>query len=379
MNSPRRIILAIFITNLVIIADAMEMPPIQSNENVNIMTDMVQNITKQIKKLRDRIITIDPEVDTMAVQEAILEIQNLENPIWALKFFIEDQKKRNRKFINQLNDEGMPPRIVEEELEVTLRHDLNAIGLTLGIGTDQEDYELWYLVSEENKIYDMIENLRGPLIRFKNLKNRYPDYAIFIAENKRYTPQEAHVILHIASYVTSVNEALALAEKDSGRYLLNLLKTYVDWLPWGTHLDEDVEIVKMHGSIMSITDKNNMTMLDWTKELIKKVKEARNKLRRKNISTIFMEESLQQLRELATMLKGIKRTDTGELRKITTRSLLRPEKNVPAERGLWPYERPMTEKEKKHIERMKALNLATEKELLEVSDIAQVNPEYKKN
>ena len=105
----------------------------------------------------------------------------------------------------------------------------------MGIGTDRGrintegafvdwNEDIWKFCSEEDKIYDMIENLTGPLIRLKNLKNRYPAYLTFFAENKRYTPQETHVIGHIATYVISVQEALALAEKDSGRYLLNLYK-----------------------------------------------------------------------------------------------------------------------------------------------------------
>lgn len=348
-------------------------------KDVNTMTDMVQAIARKVKNLRDRIITINPEIDTQDVQMAIDEIKGLEKPVQDLKNYVQEKKAANPNFVNALNDEGMPPRIIEGELELSFRHDLNAIGMTLGIGTDrwtinaqgvlQWNEDIWKLVHQEDKIYDMIENLSGPLIRFRNFKNRYSDYLTFFAENKRYTPQEAHVILHIATYVISVREALKLAQIDGGRYLLNLVKTYVDWLPWGTHLDEDVEIVKLHGSIMSITDKNNKRMFDWTHGLINNIKETRYAMRRNQQSTTYIDETLQQLYELATMLKGVKKTDTGELRKITTRSPLRTEKNVTP--GLWPYERPMTEEEKEHIARMKGLGLETERELLEVSDIAR--------
>ena len=128
----------------------------------------------------------------------------------------------------------------------------------------------------------------------------------------------------------------------------------------------------MHGSIMSITDKNNRTMLDWTNELINNVKDAINTMQRSHQTTGYMDKALHQLLEIATMLKGVKKTDTGEVRKIPTRSLLRTEKNVlnPIT-GLKPYERTMTEEEKEHIARMKGLGLETERHLLEVSDIAQ--------
>lgn len=379
------------ILGLAISLNAFELPPqAPSSQDANTMTDMVQGIARKVKNLRDRIITIDPEKDTQAVQAAVQEIQGLEKQVQDLNNFVHAKKAANPDFINQLNDEGMPPRIVEGEIELSFRHDLNAIGMSLGIGndrgtiTEQGTLEGWSedlskLVQQEDKIYDTIENLHGPLIRFKNLKNRYPDLLTFFAENKRYTPQEAHVILHIATYVIAVREALALAPKDGGRYLLNLLKTYVAWLPWGTHLDEDVEVIKMHGSIMSITDKNNKTMLDWTNELINNVKDAMRAMERNHQPTKYLEESLQQLQQIAIMLKGTLPTDTGELKKIPSRSLLRTEKSRLDELGLKPYMRPMSEEEKAHIARMKGLGLETERELLEVSDIATLNPELQKN
>jgi hypothetical protein len=373
------------------VLNAMELPPPPGSQAVNTMTTKVQDLAARVKDLRDSVVTIDPDTDIQRLAAAIIEIEDLQSPLQEYKSYIQQKMDEDPEFINRLNDEGMPPRIVEGQLELSLRHDLNAIGMTLGIGTDRgtitpegtlEGYskDIHQLVSQEDEIYDMIENLSGPLIRFKNLKSRYPAYLIFFTENRRYTPQEAHVILHIANYVLSVKEALSLAQKDNGRYLLNLLKTYVDWLPWGTHLDEDVEVIKMHGSIMSITDKNNKTMLDWTKELINDVQETINAMKKNQQPTAYMEEALVQLNELATMLKGVVPTDTGQLKKIPTRSLLRTEKNVinPVT-GLKPYERPMTEEEKEHIARMKGLGLETERELLEVSDIAATNPELQKN
>ena len=340
------------------------------SEAVNTMTTMVQTIAAKVRRLRDNIATINPDKDIQKKEEAILEIKNLEKPVLDLKSFVQKEKRKNPDFINQLNNEGMPPRIIEEELELCFRHDLEAIGMSLGIGGYRENSDIDRLGAEEWAIYSMIENLSGPVMVFKNLNTRYKNYFEFLAENKRYSPQEAHVILHIATYVIAVRHALTLVEKDAGRYLLNLLKTYVDWLPEATHLDESVEITMRHGSIISVTDKNNKTMFDWTNDLINKVKAASEVLKKRNISTVYMEDSLKQLREIAMMLKGIIRTETGK-RKLTTRDPLRTSKRDFHPETGFPYVRPLTEEEKKNIARIKALNLSTERELVEVSDVAQ--------
>ncbi len=339
------------------------------SEAVNTMTTMAQGITAKVRNLRDKIVTIDPEKDIQQKEEAILEINNLEKPLHDLKIFVQKEKRKNPGFINQLNTEGMPPRIIEEEVELCFRHDLDAIGMSLGIGAAEENYDIWKLGDEEWKIYSMIENLSGPVVIFKNLDKRYKNYLEFVAENKRYSPQEAHVILHIATYVIAMRECLALAEKDAGRYLFNLLKTYVDWLPEATHFGENVEIIMQHGSLISVMDKNNKTMLDWTNDLINQVKVKSESLKKRNISTIYTDESLKQLREIAMMLKGIIRIETGK-RKLATRDPLRLKKafNPAAIPG---YESPLTEEEKKNIERLKALNLSTEKKLIDVSYKAQ--------
>jgi hypothetical protein len=340
-----------------------------ASEAVNRMTTMVQGITAKVRNLRDRIASIDPEKDIQRADEAIAEITNLEQPLHDLKLFVQAEKRRNPDIINQLNTEGMPPRIVEEEVELCFRHDLDALGMSLGIGSSGDNYDIWKLGNDEWAIYSMIENLSGPTMMFKNLSNRYKNYLEFVAENKRYSPQEAHVILHIANYVIAVRESLALAEKDAGRYLLNLLKTYVDWLPEATHFRENVEIIMQHGSLISVTDKNNKTMLDWTNTLIDQVKQKSEALRARNISTMYMNDALKQLQEIAMMLKGIIRTETGK-RKLATRDPLSLRKafNPAAIPG---YESPLTEEEKRNIDRLKALNPSTEKKLIDVSYKAQ--------
>lgn len=60
MKLSKRMALVAFIMSAGIV-NAMEKPSVQSSQAVNTMTDMVQAITKRVKYLRDRTITIDPE------------------------------------------------------------------------------------------------------------------------------------------------------------------------------------------------------------------------------------------------------------------------------------------------------------------------------
>jgi hypothetical protein len=72
------------------------------------------------------------------------------------------------------------------------------------------------------------------------------------------------------------------------------------------------------------------------------------------------------------LLKGIVRTDTGK-RKLETRDPLKTAKRDfdPATGFSKDFFRPLAEQEKKDIARIKALNPATEKELIDVYDTAQ--------
>jgi len=348
------------------------------NPAVNRMTDMVQAICRRVKDLRDKSITIKSD-DTKSVEEAKSEIQALETPMLEYQTFINDQKRAVPDFINHVNNEGMPPRVIEVELELSLRHDLEAISMTLGLGTFLENKDVDDLQSLESEIYDAIENLTGPVLKFKNLVHRYGSYRTFLQENKKYTQQESHVILHIATYVSQVTEALALADKDGGRYLFNLLKTYVEWLPEATHMRGLVEEVEAHGSLMGIADKNNRTMLDWTRELIETVKKKRAGLSATESSTIFFDDAINQLLELARILKHgltkkyIYNKETGkeeaQLKKIETRSFA-PSTKINPKTGQ-AYRSIST--------RIKALDLATHrKDLGEVADTAgyELNEEF---
>ncbi len=403
---------SIAILSLTGMLNAMEPASAAGNKDVNILTNMVRHLTKNVRDIRDKSIKINPEKDTNDLKELINEIKHLAGQLQAIKIFVEKAIATDPDFKNKLNDEGMPPRIVEGELELSFRYDLDAIGMILALGTPPYDtdeqikatnellkttpYEqqiaiydrlettsalkmaIWELTTVEYGIYNVLENLSGPLIRFKNLKNRYKSYLDFIAENKRYTPQEAHVALHIAAYVIAVEEAFALAKYDGGRHLYYLLKTYVNWLPEGTHMDESVEVIKGHGSIMSITDKNGKTMLDWTKELSEKAKALRESLNQHKKSSVFMDNAIQEFAEIENILtKGLTKTESGEIKKIKSRSFLDIEKAKLNELGFRIEKRPMTPEEVEHIARMKGLHLEmgkpieTEQELLEVSDISQ--------
>src|SRR5260221_7772925 len=91
---------------------------INSSEAANTMTTLVQQITAKVRNLRDEVVTINPDIDIQQKDAAILEIKNLEPLLLTLKSFVQKEKRKNPNFINQLNDEGMPPRIIEEEVEL---------------------------------------------------------------------------------------------------------------------------------------------------------------------------------------------------------------------------------------------------------------------
>lgn len=403
MNLSKNIVLAIL--SMSTLLNAMEQPPqATGNKDANILTDMVRHLTKSVRDIRDKSIKANPEKDTNALNALVKEIKDLTGQLQAIKTFVENAIAADPDFKNKLNNEGMPPRIIEGELELSFRYDLDAIGMMLAEGTPPYDtdelktgtyerimaiyerqtatYELKEAIQEltivEYGIYNVLENLKGPQIRFNNLSKRYKNYGPFIAEEregtykstihgKRYTPQEAHVALHIAAYVIAVEEAFALAKYDGGRHLYYLLKTYVNWLPEGTHMDESVEVIKGHGSIMSITDKNGKTMLDWTKELSEKAKRLNQ-----DKKSVFMDNAIKEFAEIEKILtKGLTKTESGEIRKMKTRSFLDLEKAKLNELGFRIEKRPMKPEEELHIKRMEALNLETKQELLETSDIAQ--------
>jgi hypothetical protein len=376
MNISKNILLTVFITTFFTINCFGN-----GDKNVNILTDMVQQLTKKVRDLRDRSININTEKDTKALKEVLVEVKGFANQLHAIKNFVEKAITADPNFKNKLNDEAMPPRIIEGELELSFRYDLEAIGLMLAAEASPQDKQelkeaLWELTMVEFGIYNTLENLQGPLITFNNLEKRYKKYGQFIIEEregkykdstygKRYTAQEAHVVLHIAAYVTSVEEALDLAKYDGGRHLYYLLKTYVDWLPEGTHMDEDVEIIKAHGSIMSITDRNGRTMLDWTKELKKKAEILNKSLKENNKPSIFMDKAIKKFTAIEKILtQGITKTQTGEIKKIKTRS---PDTSTTKLNSLG------FKIEKRPATRAESLDLATEQELSEVAERAQQN------
>jgi hypothetical protein len=134
-------------------------------------------------------------------------------------------------------------------------------------------------------------------------------------------------------------------------------------------------VIKGHGSIMSITDKNGKTMLDWTKELSEKAKRLNQ-----DKKSVFMDNAIKEFAEIEKILtKGLTKTESGEIRKMKTRSFLDVEKAKLNELGFRIEKRPMMPEEKKHIARVEALNLETKQELLETSDIAQAEFKSVKN
>jgi len=270
---------------------------------------MVKKVVDAINAIILESTYIDPTNQPEAVQKIVNDIQNLKTPLLQLKRFV----KKDPDFKNKLNDEGMPPRIIEEELELAIRHDLDAAIRSLGLSG--ENY-LSDLADIEFEIYNKIEDRDGRLMTFNHLGERYESYTRFFSEEregrfeesafgKRYTPQEAHVTIHIASFVNSMEEALKFAQHDGGRHLCNLLHTYIEWAyDPGTHVHYDIDIVKSHGSLRGIADKNGKTILDWTKSFRKKTDN----------------ESRELLRAFESAIrKGIYRDEeTGELKKITS-------------------------------------------------------------
>lgn len=252
----------------------------KGDKQVNELTNMVRSFCKQLT----------PDV----------EVQQLKKPFEKIKKFIEQKAQEDAEFKNKLNDEGMPPRIIEEELELRLRHVLSAkeklIYQKISDTCFEENewkqgakFELCFdnqvrknkdikliksIIDEEMQVYALIENLNGPVVVFKNLSRRYDDYASFIKEGKKYTEQEAHVLIHLLTYENGVKEGILFAQEDQGDYLRKLLDTYIEWLPDNTHTSQEVGELIAHGSILSAKNKKGKTMLDITKELKKQAKTA---------------------------------------------------------------------------------------------------------
>jgi hypothetical protein len=249
----------------------------------------------------------------------------------------------------------MPPRIIEGELELAFRYELDAVSRSMGLGTVEENYDLNMLDWIEGDIYNTLENLQGPNIRFNNLDRRYKEYKRFLAEEhegkgkfgKRYTPQEAHVVLHIAAFVTEVEEAYEAAKYDNGRHLVNILRVYLNWLQtYSTHTHYDVAIVQAHGSILSIMDKNGKTMLDWTNELSKRLGKSK-------VSGTYIEEAKKLFAEITRSLrKGLfENPETKAIEPVKTRDVLSSYEKL-NEWGFKPVKQPVSG-------RLKGLNLET--------------------
>ena len=368
---------------------------IKHSEQVDMMAIQVNHIVNTIKSLRSKIATIDPAKNDAAVQKAVSEIAALIEPIENMHDFIQQNIKDDPDFNNKLSSDGMPPRIIEEILSLNFRHELDSIQQILDVGHnhiiahDEADYYernhsinyfIWKLQDEESKISQMVEDYTtdtilehrsGLVLRFKNVQDQYSEYFDFFAENKKYTQEEAHVIMHLATYVIQTKEALELSEKDDGRYLYNLLKTYADWLPEGTHTSHDTRIVKMHGSLMGIADKNNKTMLDYTNELINQIQTRRSIMKIKKSSILYMDQSLQELNEITFALKGFRRNpETGEVTKIPTRTLW-ADKSLSSEYNPWE----MGEEEQSRIASIKGLGLetTTRKTLNALQEVPETN------
>lgn len=283
----------------------------QADEDVNVFTD----------KVRAFCALLAPDV----------EIKTLEKPFADIKKFIENKVKNDSNFKDKLNDEGMVPRIIEQELELRLRHTLAAKAKELygkhwadclqsagrkgerGDLKENAKVELCFqneiykdkdlnliqkITNEEMNSYILIENRNGPVIRFKNLNKRYPDYAPFIEENKRYTEQEAHLLIHLATYYNGIEEALRFAQQNPSKgvnYLLYLLDTYLEWLPSNTHTSTEVGELIAHGSIFSATDKQGRTVLNLTEELKNK---AENLFQRNKPLFNIVKSKLDQITDI---------------------------------------------------------------------------------
>lgn len=370
MYKPKNIELTIFIVAFT----AVHCFANGGDANANKLTNMVQNLTKTVKEIRDKSIKLNPKKDTESVKQLVQEIKDLNVQLQGIKTFVDETIAADPDFKNKLNNEGMPGRIIEGELELYFRYDLDAIGMTLKLGASPADArELKNAIDDlthtEYEIYDSLENLQGPLIKFNNLAARYQKYAPFIAEGKRYTPQEAHVALHIAAYAIAVEEALALAQYDGGRHLYHVLKTYVNWLPEGTHMAEDVEVIKGHGSIISITDKNDKTLLNWTKEFSEKAKVASTILKQRNKSAVYLDEAIKEFAKIQEILKNGLTLDpeTAQIIKMKSRSLLNTDKSKLNAFGFRDVKRQMAPEEAERVKKMEALDLATERKLEEAS------------
>jgi len=136
---------------------------------------MVKKVVDAINAIILESTYIDPTNQPEAVQKIVNDIQNLKTPLLQLKRFV----KKDPDFKNKLNDEGMPPRIIEEELELAIRHDLDAAIRSLGLSG--ENY-LSDLADIEFEIYNKIEDRDGRLMTFNHLGERYESYTRFFSE-----------------------------------------------------------------------------------------------------------------------------------------------------------------------------------------------------
>lgn len=348
----------------------LAMEPLYGNRDSNTLTDMVQALTKCVGEIRDKSAKINnPDQDIQARDQIVNEIKELIGQLASIDYFVNNANKNDQDFKNKLNNEGMPARIIEGGLELSFRYDLDALSRSLNLGTSEENEDISLLDYMEYNIYNALENLHGPLLTFHNLAKRYNSYKRFLFEEregkygekdannnyiykfgKRYTPQEAHVVLHIAAYVLAIEEALALAKYDEGRHLYNLLKVYVEWLQtFSTHTHYDVDILKAHGSLLGIADKNNKTMLNWTNEFIAQ-------LNKYSFSHVYANGIKKEFAEIKRSLQqGLyENPETGVIEKGKTRDVLGSDTKKLNEWGFKPV-KPIESK------RIKSLDLATKK------------------